>query len=163
MAQSLVKVVLRFQESPSEDLDVATAFTKQPDIVREALLEAIRHFQLPSIDITLLRIENIFRSTLKTALTVPNTLRPILEACRQGKLQHRTEKLFFEHGKEYGIALLCVVTRDKENRLLFREIDPLQDDELIMLIKNINNLPKKASIVEFIEEFIQAPSMPFLP
>lgn len=161
-SQPPAKIVLRLQESPGEYLEVTAAFAKQPDIVREALLEAIRHVQLHSSDITLLQIEAVFRSTLQNTWKEPKVLRPVLEACRQGKLKSRTESLFFEHGEEYGVVALCAATKHDDHRL-FREIDALRDEELIRLIKNVNKIPKKASIVEFIEEFGRTPSRSFYP
>jgi hypothetical protein len=68
---SPVKLTFRLQERPDEVLDLATAFSKQPDEVRAALLDAIRQVELRSIDIELLRIENISR------------LKPITQDCRQ--------------------------------------------------------------------------------
>jgi hypothetical protein len=64
-SQSPAKIILRLQEWPDEDLDVAEAFAKRPDEVRDALLQAIRQVELPRTDITLLGIENVFHSTLK--------------------------------------------------------------------------------------------------
>lgn len=59
------KVILRLQEAPNEDLSVNTAFVKQPKVVQDALLEAIRQVPLRSINITLLRIQNEFLSALE--------------------------------------------------------------------------------------------------
>lgn len=55
-----IKIVLRLRRSPNEDLDVAEAFAKQPDVVREGLLEAISLVPLQPVDITLLRILEAF-------------------------------------------------------------------------------------------------------
>lgn len=151
--QSPVEIVLRLQESPNEDLDVASAFAKHPDVVRQALLEAVRHVKLRSIEITLLQIENAFRSAVDQPWAEPKILRPVLEACRQGKVKSRPEKLFFEHGKEYGVVLLCLATKSDGHRL-FREIDRLKDEELIRLIKHVNNIPKKALILGVVAEFV---------
>ena len=160
--QSPVKIVLRLEQSTDEDLDVAEAFAKQPTIVREALLDAIRLVQIQSIDITFLQIENVFRSALKEPWNEPKGLEPILEACRQDKVESRTEKLFYEHGKEYGVAALCLATASNDHRLL-REIDSLQDEEIIRLVKNVQKVKKKAALVEFIDEFLQTPSTYFFP
>jgi hypothetical protein len=64
--RSRVRLNFRLQERPEEVLDLATAFSKQPDELRAALLDAIRQVELRSIDIELLRIENIFRLKLIT-------------------------------------------------------------------------------------------------
>jgi hypothetical protein len=149
------KVFLRAQESP-EDLNVDAALAKHPDAVRYALLEAIRLVPLQSTDITLLRIENTLLSALKRPWKEPHGLRLILESCRQGKIEHRTERLFLKHGKEYGIVVLSVGTKQDDHRL-FRDIDPLPDDELIRLVENVQRFPKKASIVAFLDEFAQTP------
>ena len=158
--QSPVQIVMRLQQSPNDDLDVAAAFAKQPDVVREALLDAIRIVQLPAIDIALLRIEDAFRSALKQPWKEPKLLRPVLEACRQGKVKSRTEKLFYQHGEGYGVVALCLATKSDGHRL-FRDIDSLEDEELIKLIDNVQKIKKKAAIVEYIEEFMQAPSTNF--
>ena len=158
--RSPVKIVLRLQDSLDEDLEVDAAFAKSPDVVRDALLEAVRHVELRRTDITLLRIENAFQSVLKTTWQEPKHLRPVLEACRQGKVRNRTERLFFEHGKEYGVVALSVATRQDDHKL-FRDIDPLLDDELIKLVENVKRIPKRAVIVEFIEEFLKSPGMLF--
>jgi hypothetical protein len=150
------KVFLRVQESPDEDLSVDAAFAKQPDAVRDALLEAIRLVPLRSTDITLLRIENTFLSALKRPWKEPHGLRLVLESCRQGKIENRTERLFLKHGKEYGIVVLGVGTKQDDHRL-FRDIDPLPEEDLIRLIENVQRFPKKASITAFLEEFAQSP------
>jgi hypothetical protein len=85
----------------------------------------------------------------------------VLEACRQGKLKKKTEGLFYEYGGEYGVVALSVATRPDAR--LFREIDPLPAEELIKLVQNVIRIPQKATIVEFIEEFVQSPSMLFSP
>jgi len=135
---------------------VAAAFAKRPQVVRDALLEAIRHVQLRTTDINLLRIESAFHSTLKKPWKEPKNLRPVLEACRQRKLKSKTESLFFEHGEESGVVALCVATNQDDHKL-FREIDPLPDDELIKLVRNVQTIPKRAALVEFVEEFVQSP------
>ncbi|PVH75967.1 hypothetical protein DL98DRAFT_574728 [Cadophora sp. DSE1049] len=155
-SSSPARVVFRFENSPDEDLEVAAAFAQRPDAVRDALLEALRHVQLRSIDITLLRIEDVFRSTLKEKWREPRILRPVLEACRQGKLNSRTESLFFEYGKEYGVVALSVATRE-DGYKLFREIDALSDDELVKLVNAVETIPKRPAILEFIQEFVQSP------
>ena len=148
--------VLRLQDHPMKIWTWLQRLRRLPDFVREALLEAIRHVQLQSTDITLLWIENVFQSTLKKPWKEPKILRPVLEACRQGKLKGRTECLFYEHGKEYAIVALCAATKADGHRL-FREIDLLGDEELIRLIGNIKKIPKKATIIEFIEDFVLKP------
>jgi hypothetical protein len=114
------------------------------------------------IDITLLRIQNEFLSALEKPWKEPHCLQRVLESCRQGKIKNRTECLFLEHGKEYGIVVLGIGTKDDDHRL-FRDIDPLPDKELIRLIENIKRFLKKASIVVFLDEFAQTPLGMTLP
>lgn len=89
-------------------------------------------------------------------------MRLVLEACRQGKVKNQTERLFFEHGEEYRVVALSIATKQNDHRL-FREIDPLLDEALIKLVKNVKRIPKKATIVKFIEYFANSPSMLFSP
>ena len=157
-----VKVLLCFQSSPHQYLDVASALVIQPDAVRDALLDAIRHTEPSSTDISLLHIEKEFRSALALRWREPTNLRLVLESCHQLKIENRTERLFFEHGGDWGIVLLGLGTK-KNRHSLFREIDSLPDDALIKLVKNVTSLPKTLSANEFLEEFAKSPqSMVFL-
>ena len=148
--------IVLIQNSPNQYLEVATAFAQRPDVVRDALLEALRHVQLRSIDITLLRIEYVFRSTLEKPWKESKTFRPVLEACRQGKLKSRTEQFFYNYGKEFGVVALGVATREDDHKL-FRDIDLLSDDELVKLVNAVQLLPKRSAILGFIEDFVDSP------
>lgn len=151
-----VQVILRLPKSPDEDLSVDAAFAQHPQAVRDALVEAILHVSLRSADIALLRIGNAFQSALKRPWKEPYGLRLVLESCRQGKIENRTERLFLKHGGEYSIVVLGIGTKEEDHRL-FRDIDALSDDDLTRLIRYVQNLPKKASIVGFLEEIAQSP------
>lgn len=144
------------QKTADEDLSVNAAFAKQPEVVRDALLQAICQVPLRRVDITLLQIQNEFLSALEKPWKEPRGLQLVLESCRQGKIKHRTECLFLEHGKEYGIVVLGIGTKDDDHRL-FRDIDPLPDEDLLRLIKNVQAFPVKASIVEYLEAFARSP------
>lgn len=141
---------------------MASALAIQPDAVRDALLDAIRHTEPSSTDISLLHIEEEFRSALALRWREPTNLRLVLESCRQSKIENRTERLFFEYGGDWGIVLLGLGTKQNRHRL-FREIDLLPDDALIKLVKNVTSLPKTFSADEFLKEFAKSPqSMVFL-
>ena len=146
-----ISVFLRFYGSPAEDLDVATALTRQADAVREVLLNAIRLVPLSDTDITLLWIESQFQSALKSRWREPHNLRLVLASCHQGKIVNRTERLFFQHGKDWGIVLLGLGTRANGHRL-FREIDTLSDEALIKLVENVTRFSKTIAINTFLEE-----------
>lgn len=130
---------------------MASALAIQPDAVRNALLDAIRS----STDISLLHIEEEFRSALALRWREPTNLRLVLESCRQSKIENRTERLFFNYGGYWGIVLLGLATKQNRHRL-FREIDSLPDDALIKLVQNVKNLPKTLSANEYLKEFAKS-------
>ena len=151
--RSRVRLNFRLQERPDEVLDLATAFSKQPDEVRAALLDAIRQVELRSIDIELLRIENIFRLKLITQDSrqdsaywrAPTLLRPVLEACRQGKIKARTERFFYEYAQEEGIIKLAIATNG-ENNTLHRDLDALSDEDLIRLVQSVKKIVPRSGL-----------------
>lgn len=112
------------------------AFAKQSDPVRSALLEALCRIPLCTTDIAILRIRHALLSALKEPCG-------LLESCHQGKIKHRTERLFLKYGKEYAIVVLGFGTKDDDHRL-FRDIDPLPDGDLINLIQSIERLPTES-------------------
>ncbi|KAI9745912.1 MAG: hypothetical protein M1818_000593 [Claussenomyces sp. TS43310] len=149
-SQSPVEIIVRLPEGPNEGLDLATAFKRQPDKVRDALLEAIRQIGLRSADVELLKIHVAFESAQKNRFSEPRDLRPVLEACREGKLKDSTEGLFYEYREEYGIVALSTASRI-DNRLL-RDIDQLPVEDRIKLIHDIR-IPEKAAISDFVDDF----------
>lgn len=144
---------------------MAVASAKQPSLVRDALLKAIRRVPLRRIDLTLLRIEHELQTALDLPWGEPSKLRLVLESCRQENVLNRTERLFFKHGGAFAIVVLGVATRRDvgrrtkyDGRGLLRDIDLLADEEIIQLAKNIQEFPKTAAIVAFLENFARSPS-----
>jgi hypothetical protein len=143
---SPVRLTFRLQKRPDEVLDLATAFSKQPDEVRAALLDAIRQVELRSIDIELLRIENMFRLKLITQdWRAPNSLWAVLEACSHGKFNARSARFFYESDQEEGIIKLAIATNGEDNTL-HRDLDALSDEDLIRLVQSVKKIVPKSGL-----------------
>ena len=152
---SLVSLIIRLQDCPDEDLDVAAALAKRPTEVRAALIEAILQVHLSATETLLLRLENIFKSALQAPWKEPKALRSVLEACRCGKIKAKIERLFYEHGKEYAIIALALATNPDTN--LFYEIEKLPREEQIQLVEHVVKNPKKKVIAVYEEAFKDSP------
>ena len=160
-------VFIRFQEPSTEYVDVAIASAKEPASVRSALLKALRHVALRSIDVTLLRIEHELLAVFKSPWKKPNKLQSVLESCRQGKCTKPTERLFHEYAGDSGIVILGVATRRDaglrtkyDGRWLLREIDALSDEEKIDLATSIhgNTEPSVTTdVVAILQSFARSP------
>jgi hypothetical protein len=153
-SQPPIEHFITWHESPDKDLDVSIASAKHPVLVRDALLKALRLVPLRPIDLTLLRIEHELQTSLNLPWQVPAKLSAVLNSCRQGTVLSRTERLLFEHRGDFAIVVLGVATRRDtgrktkyDSRWLFREIDPLSEEDMTTLTKNIQGFPKKPVVL----------------
>jgi hypothetical protein len=156
-----VKLIFRFQEGPDEDLDVAEAFSKNPDAVRDVLGEAICQVELPASEFELLRIVRAFQSALQAPWSGYRPLGPILEACRQENYGHNTERIFHQHAQEEGVVALGLVA--KYQNQLINAIDALPEARSIRLARLVKSIPKKQSVLDFIETNPRRTGMLLLP
>lgn len=153
--QPPVQIILRFQGN-EEDLDVLGAFAKHPDVVCDAILDAVRLIKPRKNDITLLAIESDFWDSLeglKEPWGQPRVLQLVLDACRQGCLGGTTECDFYEQGGVADVVALAVATARQKSSLL-RRIDALPKKELTRLIRHVNKMPKGAVVAKHEETFI---------
>lgn len=147
--QPSVQITFRFQGS-EEDLDVAGAFAKRPNEVRVAILDAVRLIKPRENEINLLHIESNFWYSLEEEeekWSEPKVLRSVLDACRQGCLNDKTEGRFYELGGAAAVIALAVAT-SRRRITVHRLIDALPKGELAELICHVNKMPKGDAIAE---------------
>jgi len=154
MSPISVKLAFRFQNQGIADLDIVEAFEKNPTAVRDALCSAICQVALPHSDLKVLGLAREFQSILEKPWIGYKPLRGVLEACRQEKYGHATERRFYTHAQEEGVVALGLVAK-YQNKLL-SEIDNLLEDESIKLAKLVKSMPKNDSIHELIKVFLSS-------
>lgn len=145
------KLNFRLQERPDEDLDVAAAFAINPRAVQDALCDAICSTGLSENEFRLLRMTSIFHSVLRNTWIEYKPLPTVLDACRQGKYGHPTERIFHTIAGEEGIVALGLVA--KHYTKLVNEIDTLSEEEstkLAELVKTAIKNTKRATISEYL-------------
>jgi hypothetical protein len=121
---------------------------------------------LRHVDIKLLWIEHELQTCLNSPWRVPAKLSAVLNSCRQETVLSRTERLLFKHGGDLAILVLGVATRREsryhrtiyEGSWLFREIDPLSDEDMATLAKNIQRFPKYPAVLAVIHDLARSPS-----
>jgi hypothetical protein len=165
-SQSLA-VFIRLEESSAEYLDVAAACATHPAPVRSALLKALRRVPLRSIDVTLLRLEHELLVAFNSPWKPPYKLQLVLESCRRGICTETTERLFYEHGGDFAVAILGIAARRDaglrtkyDGRWLLREIDALSDDERIELVTNIHENAQESirtDVTSILQSFARKP------
>jgi hypothetical protein len=165
-SQSL-RVFIKFQDPTTKYVDVVSASAREPNSVRDALLKAIRCVELRANDICLLRIEHELLAAFKSPWKTPPKLQLVLESCREGNVEKRTERLFYQHGGDYAIVILGIAARRDlglrtkyDGRWLLREIDALPDGETIELVNNIQEYipePVKTDVRAILRSFTKTP------
>jgi hypothetical protein len=124
-----------------QELNILTAFAKNPKRVREELLEAIRHVELEESDINLLLMERIFKSALKKPSSV--TAEHMMGALESFRCDdpNSISFLFYEHGRTYGIVIY-ILTTSADSGLLAR-LEQLPHQDQILLVRRLTEEPPR--------------------
>ncbi|KAE9364279.1 hypothetical protein N431DRAFT_563623 [Stipitochalara longipes BDJ] len=124
-----------------QELDIPTAFAKNPKKIREELLEAIRQVELEESDINLLLMERIFKSALKRPGSVTaEQMMGALESFRPDD-PNSIGSLFYEHGRIYGIAIFVLATSVDSG--LPARLEQLPRKDQILLVRRLTDQPPR--------------------
>jgi hypothetical protein len=139
-----------------QELNIPTAFAKNPKRIREELLEAIRHVELEECDINLLLMERIFKSALKRPSSVTaEHIMGVLESFRYDD-PNSIDSLFYERGRNYGI-LIFVLATSADSGLLARFNQLPHQDRILLICRLIEEPPGDLS--KFLTNFAMPKSM----
>jgi len=147
------KILVRLN---NQDLDVPTAFSKSPEKVRGALLEAIRHVAIGELDISLLLLERAFKSALQRPTSV--TAEEMMSALEIIRLDDPKiiSSTFYAYGGTYGIAIFVLATSANSGLLALLEQLP-REDQILLVRRLTEDAPRDLS--KFLTKCTESKSM----
>ncbi|KAF4627715.1 hypothetical protein G7Y89_g10439 [Cudoniella acicularis] len=126
-----------------DEVDLHSAFQRNPVRVRKLLLEAIRQVDVQESDLEVLLIEKTFESTLKAPPKISS--KEFISALRSYSTGDATEpikSLFYEQGKTYGLLILTLVRA--ANPGLQQRIERLGFDDQVLLLRRLLQIPPES-------------------
>jgi hypothetical protein len=142
-----------------QELNIPTAFAKNPKRLRQELLEAIRHVELEESDINLLLMERIFKSALERPSSVTGEhMMDALEFFRRDD-PNSIGSLFYGYGRTYGIIIFVLAT-SADSGLLAR-LEQLPHQDRILLVSRLTEEPPR-DISKFLTNCAMTNSMRLL-